>query len=69
VSVWSEDYMTKKLKWEKLAWDRKPRRSLTEEREFMGKDVASAWLARRERWLADQAKVRKWKSSNKSSKR
>jgi hypothetical protein len=71
MSFWSESYMAKRLNYEKLAWDRRPKVSLTQDREFMGKDVASAWLERRERWLSDQAKLRSWKKSpsNKSSRR
>jgi hypothetical protein len=49
--------MARRLNWEKIQLERKPRRSLTEDREFMNKDVASAWLERRERWLVTQSQA------------
>ena len=70
MSFWSESCMAKRLNYEKLAWDRRPKVSLTQDREFMGNDLASAWLQRRERWFLEQAKLRSSKKSptKKSSK-
>jgi hypothetical protein len=62
MSFWGESAMARRLNFDKTRWVRKSKVSLTQDREFMGKEVASAWLQRRENWLADQAKLRKWKS-------
>ena len=70
MSFWSQEHMARRLNFERIRWDRRPKVSLTQDREFMGKDTASAWLQGRERWLVDQAKLRSSKNSpsNKSVK-
>jgi hypothetical protein len=65
--MWSQSDMTRRLNWERIHWARKSRVSLTQDREFMQSELATDWLQRREKWLADQAKLRKWKLPNKQS--
>jgi hypothetical protein len=66
MSFWNESAMAKRLNWERIHWDRKSRVSLSKDREFMQSELATDWLQRREKWLADQAKLRKCKSPKKS---
>jgi hypothetical protein len=62
MSMWSQESMTKKLEWERLSRDRKPKRSLSDEYQFLKHDLATAWRKQRRRWLLEQAKLRKRRS-------
>ena len=61
--MWSEEAMTRRLRWEKLRWESRLRHSLVEERDFMDKDLAASWLRRREKWRVEQSLLRRRKKS------
>jgi hypothetical protein len=61
--MWSQTDMTRRLNWERLSWERKPKLTLGEDKEFMDSELATAWLRSHEKWLTDRAKLRSWQKS------
>ena len=58
--TWSLNEMGTRLKWERTNLDRKPQRSLKDEREFLEKSFTTKWLAEAEEREASR-KARKVK--------
>jgi hypothetical protein len=46
--MWSLDQMGTRLNWERAALDRRPKRSLKDEQEFIERGFTTKWLAKAE---------------------
>lgn len=64
--MWTQAAMVRRLNWEKANLDRKPRRSLADEQEFMEKDSASRWLTWKDQQLYEQRAAAKRRSRHRS---
>ena len=61
--------MAKKLNWEKLRYDRRPKLSISDEGEFRTHDVAARWLEGAERWQLIAQRIRARKKARKEQRR
>jgi hypothetical protein len=60
--LYSEQYMARKLNWQKAWWDKKLKLSIKDEQEFVDRDLASHWLERAEMWERRRKKWRRRRS-------